>query len=369
MRINYRRGFFAGFVITALISIAVFYVLSSPAGTTVGDDWMRADGSLPAVTPSRLLAITDLPPLSPTPRPEDFIAALQKSAAVGVNAAVLTYSWPSLESKETYTFDDLSIQTTLNEGRYLYLGIQVINTTTRELPGELRARAFDDPLVLQRFRDLLDALAPFLRNRVRYLSIGNEIDIYLQLRPEERAAFKVFLDNAYTYLKEVAPNVVIGTTLTDAGIRNPAFRAIGESMDAYFLTYYHGMHGMEGGFQDPALAKESIVALVDGLDKPVVFQEIGFPAHARLASEAQQAEFVTGVFDAWEALGSRVEFLNYFMMYDFPMDFAERQMKYYGVTEETDEFLAFLTSLGLHDVDGRARPAWDVFAKRARNLN
>ena len=64
----------------------------------------------------------------------------------------------------------------------------------------------------------------------------------------------------------------------------------------------------------------------------------------------------------------RVPFANYFMLYDFPKSFAESQIAYYGLSENLDTFVNFLSSLGLHEVNGQARPAWEVFRRRGRTL-
>jgi hypothetical protein len=354
----------------ALAWISTWFDVSRPANEWHAESWMGSDPKLPATVPTRILSLTDLPSLDPMPGPDDFLAAIRKSKAAGCRGAVLTHSWPSLEPREgAFTLEGLKGAVALNEGRVLYLGIQVLNTTVKELPSDLAGKAFDDPQLIGRFRTFLDGLAPLLQHRVRFLSIGNESDVYLSIHPDETDAFGVFLNAARDHAKHIAPEILVGTTLTDAGAAQPKFEALTRNMDAHFLTYYHGQVGVEGAFKDTAKTKDEILGLADQLDeRPILFQEIGFPADDEIGSPEKQAAFVKGVFDAWDELGVRVPFANYFMLYDFPKAFVREQVSYYGVTEETETLTRFLSSLGLHRVDGAPRPAWEVFERRGRVL-
>lgn len=341
-----------------------------PAEEWQKQSWMQADPTAPAALVKRILSMTDLPVLEPAPTPEDFLAAKALSKDVGCNGGVLSHSWPSLELKPgQLTLDELKGAVMFNEGRRLFLGIQVVNTTVKELPADVSGLAFDDPQLIERFKSLLDGLAPLLRSRVRYLSIGNETDVYLAMHPEELKPFQMFLEAARKHARSISSDLVVGTTLTDAAVGNQQFVDLVQNMDAHFLTYYHGQHGLDGQFKDPSSTKSDLVALLGKLDdRPVCFQEIGYPAHEAISSPTAQAEFVSGVFDAWEESGDRIAFVNYFMLYDFPASVVEDQVSYYGVTEGQESLVQFLSSLGLHEVDGTARPAWSVFEKRAQQL-
>jgi hypothetical protein len=363
-----------GVITVAVFGLLLVLALTSaqfrPASKWQTEPWMQRDTTLPNKLPPRLLALTDLPPLEPAPSLDDLLAAIKKSKQAGCNGAVLTYSWPSLEPRKgVFTLGELKNGVVINEGRAVFLGVQVLNTTVKDLPADLQAKRFDDPQVVERFRSFLDALVPLLRDRIRYLSIGNESDIYLSAHPDEIEAFGIFLNAAYQHAKKIAPNLTIGTTLTDAGALRPEFQKLIKHTDAHVLTYYHGQVGLDGAFKDTANTKEGILALAATLDdRPIIFQEIGFPAHQQISSEEKQAEFVNGVFDAWDKLGDRVPFLNYFMMYDFPESIIKDQLSYYGVKDNTEPLVRFLTSLGLHRADGTPRQSWRVFERRGKNL-
>lgn len=362
-------------VVMAIVGVAFFLLSASmppnrSAEKWQSESWMGKDAKLPEAQPSHLLAMTDLPPLDPPPTPTDMVDAITKSRNVGCNAAVLSFSWPSLEPKANeFTLEELKNSVTLNEGRILFLGIQVINTTVKDLPSDLQDRPFDDPTTIRRFCSFLDGIAPLLKNRVRFLSIGNESDVYLAANPNELKSFKTFLNAARKHAKSIAPQLTVSTTLTDRGARSSEMKSLVVEMDAHFLTYYHGQIGLSGKFKNAETTTSEIISLADQLDdRPIVFQEIGFPADPNLASPQQQAKFVDGVFDAWEQQGERVGMINYFMMYDFPPAFVREQVNYYGVSDESKALAQFLGSLGLHEANGTARPSWEVFKRRATKL-
>ncbi|WP_197993260.1 hypothetical protein [Gimesia aquarii] len=55
-------------------------------------------------------------------------------------------------------------------------------------------------------------------------------------------------------------------------------------------------------------------------------------------------------------------------MYEFPDSIINDQLTYYGVQNDTEPLVRFLTTLGLHQVDGTPRESWSVFEQRAKEL-
>ena len=55
-------------------------------------------------------------------------------------------------------------------------------------------------------------------------------------------------------------------------------------------------------------------------------------------------------------------------MSDFPTAVVQEQLGYYGLDEDTEGMAQFLSSIGLHEVDGTPRPAWNVFEQRGKMI-
>jgi hypothetical protein len=248
------------------------------------------------------------------------------------------------------------------------VGIQTINTTTRELPDDLAGLPFDSPVVRARFHQLIDRLRPILENSaLRYLSIGNEVDVYLAAHPAEWAAYRVFYEDAVDYVHQKLPALQVGVTVTSDGALtdHPAEVAtLTRHSDAVILTYYP----LNASFRvrAPSAARSDIARMVTlGNGRPVVLQEVGYPSAVEVGSSEQaQAEFVDTVFAAWADAGSAITFLNFYMLHDFSLADCSGWASYYGVGTDPTA-VAFLCSLGLRQRDGTPKLAWTAFQRAA----
>jgi hypothetical protein len=315
------------------------------------------------------LGIAFNPPMEPPAEPLDMLVALEMADNAGINAAAATYRWSELEPTEgeldvQKSADDLNVLSEVYDYTTLF-GIQLLNTTEKETPADLLDVPFDDPQMLQRFQALIDALLPHFSENVRYLSIGNEVDVYLSAHPEEWESYRTFYNNAVAYVHQVAPALQVGVTATYGGvIQHPAEIArLNEASDVLILTYYPSSDGFT--FDNPAAPLDDFRRMVEiAAGRPVVLQEVGFASDELLgSSEADQAEFVANVFRAWSEAGEAIPFLDFFLLHDFSEQMCSDFEEYYGFSHE--RFHAFLCSLGLRQVDGTPKLAWDVFVEQA----
>jgi hypothetical protein len=328
-----------------------------------------------------VLAISAFPRFNPPPAtPQETVARLSESFDLVYNAGArgqfTSFRWSALEpTKGAYSaqqFDDLNaaINSAQSHGMVELVGLQVINTTARELPAELQALAFDDPAVTLQFHALLErVLTPANRGRIAYLSIGNEVDVYLRAHPAEWQRYKLFYEDALQYAHALDPSVKVGVTGTIDGVmQSPSeLTDLNAQSDVMILTYYP-LQSIAGA---TAVRSPSVVAgdfaLMLGLAgaKPLLLQEVGYPAAtANLSSEAMQAQFVSNVFAAWKAANGKIPFLNYFLLHDFTQQMCDDFGVYYGAPSDTS-FKAFLCSLGLRKDDGTPRAAWSTLQSEA----
>lgn len=251
----------------------------------------------------------------------------------------------------------------------LLLGLQVLNTTAKEAPADLQAVAFDSPAMTARFRALLDAVVPVLNGHVKYLSIGNEVDVYLS-RTGEWEAYRRFYEDAATYVRTRFPGVKVGVTTIYGALAGPdgtRIRSLNATSDVWIFTYYP--LGSDFHPTGPASVGSAFPAMVAAAGaKPVVVQELGYPSAPLLdSSEQEQADFLANAFPAWAAQGDRIPFVNVFALHDFDPALCLQLASYYGVVGHAD-FEAFLCSLGLRRADGTPKTAWPVFVDGASRL-
>lgn len=318
----------------------------------------------PADDASQILSLTPNPRVVPTPALQDYLDAFLLGREAGTTGNVFTSQWSELEpSAGDYQLDDMANGIDFFDNVYDYLflaGIQVLNTTDRETPPDLLDVPFDDPRMLQRFEALFDALLPHLTDNVRYLSIGNEVDVYLE-NMQEWDAYKTFYDGAVDYVHQAAPWIQVGVTATFGGaqqLTNEVMR-LNEHSDVLILTYYP--LGAAFTADNPAAPLTDFPAMVEmAAGRPVVLQEVGYPSAELLnGSEAEQAEFVQHVFEAWDAAGAAIPFLNYFLLHDLSEDLCTTLEGYYGLSHPN--FHAYLCSIGLRQADGTPKLGWQAF--------
>ena len=297
-------------------------------------------------------------------------AAVALAQGAGVNGVIMTYTWSSLEPTPGH-IDLTGLQAGLayyrQKGMQILLGIQLINTVKREVPSDLETVAFDDPRFIARFHTLLDAVKGALSGSERYVSIGNEVDVYLQSQPAQWPTYTAFYNDAVAYLHATWPGVAVGVTTTFGGYSvesKSAVQTLNAQSDLVILTYYPLQNGTQ---VQPPTAPATDVPLMLSLagSKQVVLQEAGYPSGALTdSSEAAQAQFVGNLYQAWHQAGDKMPFLSYFLLYDFDSTTCSSFSTYYGVADPA--FLSYLCTLGLRRSDGSAKAAWSTFGTAAR---
>lgn len=325
---------------------------------------------VPPASGRRVLAISANPRSDPAPVPADVVAAVDLAEDAGARGMFLSERWSVLEpSAGRFDLSDFAkgVEFFRGRGSTLLVGIQVINTTVRETPPDLHRVAFDAPQMKARFHALIDALAPILGGRVAYLSIGNEVDVYLALTGEWDA-YRDFYEDAASYARGRLAGVRVGVTVTYAGgVAGAAatqVKALNAASDVWLVTYYPLASNFH--VRLPGDVETALPAMVEAAGgKPVVVQELGYPESNLLgATRELQADFVSRALYTWQAQGGRIPFLNVFLMHDFPEELCGQLASYYGLGRSA-EFEAYVCSLGLRERDGTPKLAWQALVDAA----
>lgn len=245
----------------------------------------------------------------------------------------------------------------------IYLNIPIIAINVRSMPDDIDHLAFDDPLVIQRFHALIDAIQGSLPTEVKFISFGNEVDTYFAGHPSEWLPFKSLVDDAAAYMKSLRPAILVGVTTTFAGCTS-TFAAeastLNANMDFVSLTYYP----LEGaGFfpRSPAtVAGDVAKMLVASQGKPLVMQEWGYPSSTALgSSEDMQADFLTlSLKEIGKQGPSKFLLVSFFKYRDWSPAFAST------ITNQSagQPFYEFMSSLGLKRNDGTPKRALQIIS-------
>lgn len=317
----------------------------------------------------QILAMATTPRLVPPPTLQDYLDAFRLTHDLGIRGNAFTEKWSTFEpdngglqvakfAEDTNGYLAFYPDTSL-------LGLQVLNTTAKETPADLLNVPFDDPQMLERFNALVDAMLAGIEHPIRYLSIGNEVDVYLAAHPDEWDTYKTFYDGAVAHVHEVAPEIQVGVTVTYSGLlaHTDKIMRLNEASDVFILTYYPLGAGFTADNPEAPLTDfPRMTELAGGL--PVVLQEVGYPSADLLgSSEAEQAQFVRSVFSAWKTAGSAIPFLDYFLLHDFNEELCSSLETYYGLKHPS--FHAYLCTLGLRQANGTPKAAWQAFVDEA----
>lgn len=349
-----------------LLTAALLAGCSTPA--TPSDDPPSQPG-----TASRVLSISAMPRTTPPTTAQDYADAAALARSAGAKGGMLTTTWSALEPTigvRRYEQFKKDLSAHIAEDDAVCIGLQVINTTTREMPADLKDLDWTNLKLRARFRSVIDSLVPVLDSRVKYLSIGNEVDVYLNSHPEEWNPYLEFYAEMVRYVHSIVPWVKVGVTGTFDGVSKKVsgpMSSLNYYSDVWIFTYYplnadFTPRAPEGVFADV----QRMTALAGS--KPVVIQEAGYPASDSLGStEGEQATFVRNLFSAWYAQRARIPFLNYFLLHDFPADLCDSLAGYYGLAGNRN-FREYLCSLGLRKADGTPRAAWEVFVEEGKKI-
>ncbi|MBC8170824.1 MAG: hypothetical protein H7X77_04110, partial [Anaerolineae bacterium] len=182
--------------------------------------------------------------------------------------------------------------------------------------------------------------------------------------PDEWDTYTRFYEAAAAYVRLVLPHVQVGVTVTFGGIEAypEQVARLNATSDIFIMTYYPLNADFSPRDPEAPLTDFPLMLAAAG-EKPLILQEVGYPAGTSLdSSEADQAAFVHHVFDAWATAGDRIPFLNFFAMGDFSRQMCTDFLVYYQLPD-SQRFYDFLCTLGLRKADGTPKAGWEAFVE------
>lgn len=293
----------------------------------------------------------------------------------GVGGTIYLTGWDDVPPGADTTLLEATLART--PGLDVLFSLSPIFTTRQRLPesvlktpgvieiiaGKFTVVNWTHPALLSAYLSTVDQLAavPGFKKRVRYFSIGNEVDLYLgnltaALQPTHPAKAIEVWDKYAAFCQAVAPevrkrlpNAKVGVCWRyDAIAGSPDFwNKMSATCDVFIATLYARTSNDQPA--TPEVYKQLFpgpVLLAAAAGKPLVLQEVGMPTPALFQAEssqvkeklllalqlAQQAAFVDYLFEQWQLAGGRIRFLSWFPFYDY---FYDPQLKV-SLSDPTD---------------------------------
>lgn len=346
-----------------------------PKGTDSGIIEPTSCNSSPIAKGTRLLGI-DLLDINET---GSFDNNLSKAEEFRYEFVALHVAWTSIETqKETY--EDPGNSLTLlndvvnNNDLKFSLTIRPIDITGKTVPSDLATTRFNDPEMIQRFKNLLD----FVLTRVSYqrltsLQVGNEIDGYnTSLEdPEFWSDYGIFLTQINAYLDASYPGLKMGYTGTFHGMtKGPlkelgVFTALATAVDILGVTYYP--INSDFSVMSPDVINNDLNTLIAEFPSSTIYlQEVGYQtSETNQSSNIKQSQFVCDFFSAWDDHTEAIQLVNWVRLNDVSATYAQELAGPYDINGEG--FTEYLRTLGLRTYDGEGtdKEAFGTLVKEA----
>ena len=291
----------------------------------------------------------------------------------------LTFAWSSIEPNNG-NFDTSFISNALDPANIYYpangtkveLQIPTMNTNVKVTPTDLLPTNFDDIIMINRFKILLDTLFAHIPNiELSALNIGNESDIYMGTDTTQYNKYKTFLDSIVPYAKQLYFNIhgtelKVGTTFTLDGLvgtsTSSLCQTVNNGLDIVAVTYYP--LNPDFTMESPSVVNSdfsNLVGIYSDTLQPIYFAECGYASSDSCnSSDALQSQFFQNVFTAWDTYYDNIKYLTIFKTTDWSQQEVNDLGIYYGITDNI--FLEYLRTLGVRtwDNDGTNKLAYET---------
>ncbi|MBI5352981.1 MAG: hypothetical protein HZB50_10115 [Chloroflexi bacterium] len=301
----------------------------------------------------------------------DYESAFQVAQLTGMEQTGIFLVWTVLETAPgVYDSSLLDISSAYYpaKGVKLDITLAVVNTTRREFPADLADKTFDDPLVIERFKKLIDfVFSKTEAIELGSLNIGSEYDILFGTDKEQWRQFQVFYKEIAAYVKEKRPDLKLAVEGTFNGLTGSAksqMQILNQSSDIIGVSYYP--LEANGNVKDPSTVRADF-DLIASLypDQPIYFFQFGYPSSEYIkSSEERQSQFIREAFQAWDAHADHILMLDFTWLHDKSPEEVREFEKYYGFSNRP--FAEFLGTLGLRTYGGKDKPAFQILIEEAK---
>jgi hypothetical protein len=310
-----------------------------------------------------------------------YLIALGDALAAGVQDVKQSFDWDVTAASFDQAGDFVSITDLVfaQVDCRVTLVLRPIDTVRHTYPAAVQGD-LDNAAALAAFAvfidDIHDRTAQIrAQDKLGAILIGNEIDGYLGTDVTRWEQFGNFLAAARLHVlgKDWGSEPpLVSTILMAGGARDATIRGLYEThalphCDEVAINYY----AMGAGFQmlAPDHVGDDLAELAALFPQHTIrLQECGMSSgEACGSSEQRQAEFVTAVFEAWDALSDRIGHVDFAWQTDVDDATAMQWVSDYGMAGSPAEaaFFAYLRTLGLRHHDGTPKPAWNRLVQEA----
>ncbi len=252
-------------------------------------------------------------------------------------------------------------------GASLSLIITPIDIPGRFLPADLSTLKFDNPIVIERFNSLIDAIfnpnnGVINPERVIALSVGNEIDHYAWISNNDQVSdYKEFLEGIRPRINSCGIPLYFTVTLYGTINNSSPWVDLASVVDKVSFTYY--TINNDFSVKSPDLVFSDLQVSVSKFPEMELFlQEVGYPSSTHLkSSESMQAQFFCNFFKAWDLHRGQIPYVSILRLNVVSEASARETAHSYGVPGNKS-FIKYIRAIGIRTWEGNGidKMAFDV---------
>lgn len=281
--------------------------------------------------------------------------------AAGVRVSVLRRAWRDMNE---ITLAEMEADAAFYgvHGVEIFVNIAFVDRLKDERPDALAGAAWDSPELKDGLKSAIDDVFAKLGKSVHALYLGNDVDVFLDAHPQDKAAMSLLLEQACAYARshpKAADDLRVGVALSPAAVLSPAgaYADLLAISDMAVLSYRPGLG--TGELPPPSAVGtdlDSMIVAVGGM--PIVLDPVSFPSGVELGSSAEkQSSFYESFFKVLGPRRNDIGWINIAAMHDPPPDACAAYAEAQGQPKD-GPFAAYVCSLGLSFGNGEKKPAW-----------
>jgi hypothetical protein len=305
----------------------------------------------------------------------DFDKSFQIAKQAGMDCIPQVFFWTDIEGATGYDpnnlFDIMNLYYPQNK-MAVSLCISPIAAVNRSMPEELKSLSFSDPVLIARFKQLLNELRATTPDvALRYLLIGNEVDLYFATHADEWDNYKVFVSEVRQHAKSLwGNNLLVGAEVTlegASGKDKQYIEQLNSVTDMVCFTYYP--LNADFTMKPVSEVKTDLNKILDIYPTQKLFlEECGYATSSVTeSSEEEQAEFISTMFDLWDKHSEQLVYVGFLWLHDLSEQKAELYVDEYGMTAHLHaaKFKEYLRTTGMRTYDGVDKKGFLELKKQA----
>ena len=298
----------------------------------------------------------------------DYDVSFAMAKSLGMQVVPVTLYWTTLEKADGFDTQLLEIANLYYPANdvSVSLNLSPVAAIDKNMPADIENLPFDEPVVIQRFKRVLDTVHYYLPDlQLNNLLIGNEIDLYLNSDANSWGQFTTFYNAAVAHAKVLwGGELQVGVECTWSTMiaSTEKVQLLNQNSDYVAVTYYPLESDFTMKSPNAILTDmEQIFDLFPG--RKIFLEETGYASSEICNSSPEmQATYIENVFRLWDKHVYDLIFVGFLWLHDLKTSDVTYFTGEYGMSGQAnqEQFGEYLRTCGLVENNGTPKPAFET---------